>query len=196
MEYCSHFPCGSVDWNLWEAELRFQILPSLPLRKCGLKCSRPPTISPSSSHFPCGSVDWNPGYSRSDPWCPGHFPCGSVDWNCFPVFSSIIGLPVTSLAEVWIEIENKTLVEYTAMVTSLAEVWIEIEIIFCLIAETFGHFPCGSVDWNDSVNDLLCGFRASLPLRKCGLKSPYFLYRNCPCGHFPCGSVDWNLKQC
>ena len=55
-------------------------------------------------------------------------------------------IAVTSLAEVWIEIEDEALEELVAVVTSLAEVWIEISKIGLCRKNLFGHFPCGSVD--------------------------------------------------
>ena len=98
-----HFPCGSVDWNIFRLLSRY----------------------PSHSHFPCGSVDWNTEHivlscwllkvtSLAEVWIeirynPGtywiwlcHFPCGSVDWN-HHIFYIGIAHVVTSLAEVWIE---------------------------------------------------------------------------------------------
>ena len=79
------------------------------------------------------------------------------------------------------------------------------------------HFPCGSVDWNYDLFDLVFLEFRSLPLRKCGLKLfqlrlLYLHLSSLPlrkCGlkhvehcetwvwvirHFPCGSVDWNAK--
>ena len=77
-------------------------------------------------------------------------------------------IAVTSLAEVWIEMQKVERIRYLIQVTSLAEVWIEIE--FMTEAGTIKP--------------------ASLPLRKCGLKFPEvhicFLHPS----HFPCGSVD------
>ena len=143
-----HFPCGSVDWNIFRLLSRY----------------------PSHSHFPCGSVDWNTEHivlscwllkvtSLAEVWIeirynPGtywiwlcHFPCGSVDWN-HHIFYIGIAHVVTSLAEVWIEILylltnqcsilslplRKCGLKYgflciqwsNEQVTSLAEVWIEI----------------------------------------------------------------------
>ncbi len=77
-------------------------------------------------------------------------------------------------------------------VTSLAEVWIEME---GQVKNTFKvacHFPCGSVDWNykDLIDDYV--YYWSLPLRKCGLKFPHGNSNGCRFCHFPCGSVDWN----
>ena len=56
-------------------------------------------------------------------------------------------IAVTSLAEVWIEIDDLTIIKSICLVTSLAEVWIEIK-----------H--------SDKRNNT----KKSLPLRKCGLK--------------------------
>ena len=99
---------------------------------------------------------------------------------------------VTSLAEVWIEINERIYQNITDMVTSLAEVWIEID----------GGIEVHTVDV------------PSLPLRKCGLKYAGHTrliqsdqvtslaevwIEITPAGneisilrdsHFPCGSVD------
>ena len=98
-----HFPCGSVDWN--SIVCKYDIL---------ILC-----------HFPCGSVDWNFQlcYIYKRIFC--HFPCGSVDWND-KVTLTAAGAGVTSLAEVWIEIERDCQTIRRTLVTSLAEVWIEI----------------------------------------------------------------------
>ena len=164
----------------------------------------------------------------------GHFPCGSVDWNvqmnCLCRMEQ-----VTSLAEVWIEIDIIEKPSSVNLVTSLAEVWIEIRlpswlagsspslplrkcglkwIDCCRCVSGWGHFPCGSVDWNTIGTRAVTNGVRSLPLRKCGLKffspSPYITsspslpLRKCglKCHlpghhlhclrHFPCGSVDWN----
>ena len=65
----------------------FLIIPhlSLPLRKCGLKW-----LSLSGNRLL---------------FC--HFPCGSVDWNICEVGVGV-GVWVTSLAEVWIEILSRS----------------------------------------------------------------------------------------
>ena len=77
----SHFPCGSVDWNMvsdtlsitihsvtslaevWieiiDVVVQWHAMRSLPLRKCGLKSVSVTSPKVSVSHFPCGSVDWN-----------------------------------------------------------------------------------------------------------------------------------------
>ena len=42
-----HFPCGSVDWNTYDFKSLTGVNRSLPLRKCGLKCSfKYPTVTP------------------------------------------------------------------------------------------------------------------------------------------------------
>ena len=65
-----------------------------------------------------------------------------------PLQDSRKGINVTSLAEVWIEIQELKNTGAVGAVTSLAEVWIEI-----------------AVSITSSSNSV------SLPLRKCGLKS-------------------------
>ena len=59
----------------------------------------------------------------------------------------------------------------TVSVTSLAEVWIEMQPGILSSVSEYRHFPCGSVDWNDCNPDTVCLSCQSLPLRKCGLKS-------------------------
>ena len=126
-------------------------------------------------------------------------------------------IAVTSLAEVWIEIQFA--VKDSAVVMchfpcgsvdgNPAEFW--------YVKMKYGHFPCGSVDWNRDYDDFYDRCKGSLPLRKCGLKSlhhwlhfsqaavtslaevwiempsPYIT--SSPRSHFPCGSVDWNLYR-
>ena len=189
LAFC-HFPCGSVDWNLYRREKVDKWGKSLPLRKCGLKSQ--------SMVLHCT--------------CKSHFPCGSVDWNTTATMKKYL-TQVTSLAEVWIEIFVCFLFLIWITVTSLAEVWIEIVAeldeplgvmslplrkcglkfqavaIACAYISHFpcgsvdwnfstgldgadgvSHFPCGSVDWNAAWNPLFCLWISSLPLRKCGLK--------------------------
>ena len=55
-------------------------------------------------------------------------------------------LSVTSLAEVWIEIRILQDLFYLVLVTSLAEVWIEIASGYLLRCIPDRHFPRGSVD--------------------------------------------------
>ena len=80
---------------------------------------------------------------------------------------------VTSLAEVWIE----TLMRITDCVYGLSLPLRKCGLKLLLpggFYRGFGHFPCGSVDWN----------RADPTCFQCIL------------GHFPCGSVDWNRRSC
>ena len=145
-----HFPCGSVDWNAAGGD----------------------TAKAAFSHFPCGSVDWNIYIIGKEGKEMSHFPCGSVDWNRGAnVQMQYNG--VTSLAEVWIEMEHLLISMIAVTVTSLAEVWIEIQ-----------NQQDFSVYW------------LSPPLRKCGLKFasvPDLIYSYGR--HFPCGSVDWNSHK-
>ena len=99
---------------------------------------------------------------------------------------------VTSLAEVWIEIQLTRKINSDSFVTSLAEVWIEIRFYKYSPKNTLRHFPCGSVDWNPVQKTNGRGRKRSLPLRKCGLKSDHNIYQSGIHCHFPCGSVDWN----
>ena len=98
----SHFPCGSVDWNLQWKPVNSCNKRSLPLRKCGLKSFVSTYAITAHGHFPCGSVDWNDCKRCLSLRAVCHFPCGSVDWNT--VLPSMATMQeVTSLAEVWIE---------------------------------------------------------------------------------------------
>ena len=121
----SHFPCGSVDWNLCRIGLFLSHNQSLPLRKCGLKSLNTAIARMSFSHFPCGSVDWNfkssisHGLSSVTSLAEVWIEIGE-DWTSYKNGS------VTSLAEVWIEIQYWSGTQYIKRVTSLAEVWIEI----------------------------------------------------------------------
>ena len=189
-----HFPCGSVDWNCWsvfkeimiavtslaEVWIEIQLLkddactvPSLPLRKCGLKCMQRQLHRQSRSHFPCGSVDWNfnqclhlfyhclslplrkCGLKLNWPQilhfgiC--HFPCGSVDWNII-LFVVISGFPRHfPCGSVDWNIQKLKILNYS-FVTSLAEVWIEIWYLWLYVHGLPRHFPCGSVDWNRCIS--------------------------------------------
>ena len=103
---CSHFPCGSVDWNPFSLRMYDHVL----------------------RHFPCGSVDWNfkssisHGLSSVTSLAEVWIEIGE-DWTSYKNGS------VTSLAEVWIEIQYWSGTQYIKRVTSLAEVWIEIPAI-------------------------------------------------------------------
>ena len=55
-------------------------------------------------------------------------------------------LRVTSLAEVWIEIPSLWTSRHLPFVTSLAEVWIEIALSLTSTGVPSCHFPRGSVD--------------------------------------------------
>ena len=55
-------------------------------------------------------------------------------------------IAVTSLVEVWIEIDLEEEIRKNKSVTSLVEVWIEIWEIEVKIWNCICHFPCGSVD--------------------------------------------------
>ena len=84
--------------------------------------------------------------------------------------NSLPRIYVTSLAEVWIETPCILLILPFYCVTSLAEVWIETSCPLFEIKLMFGHFPCGSVDWNNPDCKQALQNVVSLPLRKCGLK--------------------------
>ena len=147
--YRRHFPCGSVDWN-WQAAPPF----------CTVR-----------RHFPCGSVDWNPFCRTVSDTTVGHFPCGSVDWNIHVFASSTEHRPslplrkcglksrlksfskpwsVTSLAEVWIEINSKNETVTDAKSLPLRKCGLKYCVTFLPMCY-YRHFPCGSVDWNDGV---------------------------------------------
>ena len=124
-----HFPCGSVDWNMAFCASSDLTNRSLPLRKCGLKwlkmfctfvlcwvtslaevwieiCRYLFLIIPHLS-LPlrkCG-LKWLSLSGNRLLFC--HFPCGSVDWNICEVGVGV-GVWVTSLAEVWIEILSRS----------------------------------------------------------------------------------------
>ena len=148
--------------------VKYQIQ-SLPLRKCGLK-SVPTTITaPPLSSLPLRKC----GLKLPPPWflvfVRRHFPCGSVDWNLCQCLKSIKKF-VTSLAEVWIEIGWKRNRDWLWQASlplrkcglkyrSCGKPWV-----------CWGHFPCGSVDWNCSCCHISPTYFPSLPLRKCGLK--------------------------
>ena len=142
----SHFPCGSVDWNMsFPFRISFPFC-HFPCGSVDWNAAGGDTAKAAFSHFPCGSVDWNIYIIGKEGKEMSHFPCGSVDWNRGAnVQMQYNG--VTSLAEVWIEMEHLLISMIAVTVTSLAEVWIEIQ-----------NQQDFSVYW------------LSLPLRKCGLK--------------------------
>ena len=106
---------------------------SLPSRKCGLKSVRNCWVWWNIQSLP----------SRK---------CGLkfvVRTDKHPAWS------VTSLAEVWIEIYIAWMCYCKFPVTSLAEVWIEIIWLQPICIYSLGHFPRGSVDWNnDGINEI------------------------------------------
>ena len=142
----SHFPCGSVDWNLQWKPVNSCNKRSLPLRKCGLKSFVSTYAITAHGHFPCGSVDWNRGANVQ------------MQYN-----------GVTSLAEVWIEIIRRCRNITDWIVTSLAEVWIEILIRqVCMTILT--SLPLRKCGLKYLCYLLKLSYWTSLPLRKCGLK--------------------------
>ena len=147
----SHFPCGSVDWNLTCRKQDLILYCHFPCGSVDWNYVKNLTTRVMPGHFPCGSVDWNKCLDLTLPWFHCHFPCGSVDWNIylfciylivcshFPCgsvdWNTICGwvwmeMPVTSLAEVWIETAFLSAWRGTTDVTSLAEVWIETSALF------------------------------------------------------------------
>ena len=145
----SHFPCGSVDWNVIHicanqiarvtslAEVWIGISVTL---FCLLLLFR---------HFPCGSVDWNNPCSNSTLVIISVTSLAEV-WIEIPsLCKRTTSNRVTSLAEVWIEILKVWATLQERIVTSLAEVWIEINSFPKSTTSRLCHFPCGSVDWNN-----------------------------------------------
>ena len=144
---------------------------SLPSRKCGLKYLLTIYIvGVYSRHFPRGSVDWNNNHPDEQ-------------YSLWSLPSRKCGL---KLMKQGIDCRSN-------QVTSLAEVWIEINLRYGNGCNDFSHFPRGSVDWNAWKNEIKWYLSWSLPSRKCGLKYEWE-YRNRweLCRHFPRGSVDWN----
>ena len=84
------------------ARLHIRNIPSLPLRKCGMKFVRR-----FPQHFPLLSL-----------------PLRKCGLKC-PLNILWSRISVTSLAEVWIEMSEGNYVSKEKYVTSLAEVWIE-----------------------------------------------------------------------
>ena len=164
-------------------------------------------------HFPCGSVDWNIFGASGEPyrwvtslaevWIEMLIQLLFSRFFCVTSLAEVWieigmdnrtheGVTVTSLAEVWIEMSLTVSGSQCRPVTSLAEVWIEIDCDQQIQERNTGHFPCGSVDWNKCSEMKPSLTYKSLPLRKCGLKSPSFVFLFFQFCHFPCGSVDWN----
>ena len=98
----------------------------------------------------------------------GHFPCGSVDWNCRQLQSWYL-YAVTSLAEVWIEMQCQK--QSWPGTSSLPSRKCGLKSELGLKQHTpHGHFPRGSVDWNTKAPFSELFRHPSLPSRKCGLK--------------------------
>ena len=95
---------------------------SLPLRKCGLKLMRPKHHHPKIRHFPCGSVDGNLRHGGGR-----------------------MSISVTSLAEVWIEIELQNTMLNAEKSLPLRKCGLKCPFETTLYGVT-SHFPCGSVD--------------------------------------------------
>ena len=151
MEYCSHFPCGSVDWNL-ESGRSSYCLQSLPLRKCGLKFLQ--AVS-NRCWFTVTSLAevWIEILLISCKKCSHDVTSLAEVW--IEISRSVfvpLGAIVTSLAEVWIEMGYDAVGSTDGFVTSLAEVWIEIS-EGCRSIYGRCHFPCGSVDWNPPIQE-------------------------------------------
>ena len=81
-EAMGHFPCGSVDWNTGNHEQFVNGIKSLPLRKCGLK-QKLLRLLLLLLHVTSLAEVWIETSYLTDwdykHYC--HFPCGSVDWN-------------------------------------------------------------------------------------------------------------------
>ena len=138
--------------EVWIEIIRIMIMrslsASLPLRKCGLKLwFFSPIPVYGHRHFPCGSVDWNTAGNLKRWHSIRHFPCGSVDWNkqlyesirqqgrSLPLRKCGLKLPEDRSGE------NK--------LTSLPLRKCGLKLSKCVDGHyKFGHFPCGSVDWN------------------------------------------------
>ena len=77
----SHFPCGSVDWNVSDRKEQLRrYVTSLAEVWIEIKMNRVEKLN-EERHFPCGSVDWNLFRRKVSFKSCSHFPCGSVDWN-------------------------------------------------------------------------------------------------------------------
>ena len=194
MEYCCHFPCGSVDWN----RIRIKKVCDITVTSLAEVWIEIVSMNNASGKLAVTSL--------AEVWIEIA--------NCAATSSAVI---VTSLAEVWIEIMRTEVLWLTRRVTSLAEVWIEMipwsQTLYCIqslplrkcglkyccihiqlailtvtsLAEVWieiriqhlllirceSHFPCGSVDWNCHTVGSGSDGVPSLPLRKCGLKYVY-----------------------
>ena len=141
---------------MWMARWNFPWR-SLPLRKCGLKWPSSVHWNPSDSHFPCGSVDWNHEYRWKPMTTDRHFPCGSVDWNINQSHLLYL-LKVTSLAEVWIEMSYCWNNSVVSMSLPLRKCGLKSSRHRHLRPSRQSHFPCGSVDWNMNIVEMMDNF--------------------------------------
>ena len=188
-----HFPRGSVDWN------------PIMIQTCSTRQNVTSLAEVWIEIVHLISIVWRV-------LC--HFPRGSVDWN--------FNARKTRSMEFWSLPSRKCGLKYFFNgecvvfdnVTSLAEVWIEIQWLTGTLPICICHFPRGSVDWNTKasmigVGEAVTSFAEvwieishtlrmqdksdlSLPSRKCGLKYWKKQVPADPESHFPRGSVDWN----
>ena len=120
-----------------------------------------------------------------------HFPCGSVDWNYIVGAFAKPLLPVTSLAEVWIEIAKSGEEADGGWVTSLAEVWIEISIrAGQLMQQWVTSLAEVWIEIRKGINRLLCWVTSLAEVWIEIQKEVDEAVKKRR--HFPCGSVDWN----
>ncbi len=146
-EYISHFPCGSVDWNIFDE-----------IRKTG-----------PFSHFPCGSVDWNRTAehyaecrkvtSLAEVWIEisSSVAVQSMSWP---------SLPLRKCGLKWLKMFCTFVL---CWVTSLAEVWIEITLLRGWRNDE-RSLPLRKCGLKFVAMSLYYMTKSSLPLRKCGLK--------------------------
>ena len=104
---------------------------------------------------------------------------------------SFTGQPVTSLAEVWIEINVNF--AFAFKYTSLPLRKCGLKLSTCTGAiSVHRHFPCGSVDWNFCHAVRKCQHQCHFPCGSVDWNPWSFAHFGRAPGHFPCGSVDWN----
>ena len=80
-------------------------------------------------------------------------------------------------------------------VTSLAEVWIEIQRTMLQIKDSVSHFPRGSVDWNFCFGCEAKGNARHFPRGSVDWNMQKQQQATQWVCHFPRGSVDWNLYR-
>ena len=120
---------------------------SLPSRKCGLKSLNPARHHPSFLSLPSRKCGLKSSTSQIDGEIWMSLPSRKCGLKSDGTYTKRPPIPVTSFAEVWIEIIDSNYLAYKCAVTSFAEVWIEI-----------GKEVIPSEEYT------------SLPSRKCGLK--------------------------